>query len=201
MSSPLSEKAIFKSRGRMFVRHHKGRPSFHRSPVRASRVVLMVRPETSVQFKRIHRPVVALLVCFALASGGCFEGERGEQFYGKADVPRAQEFRWSDGGLPKIFDPALAAAAPDTDAVRAMFEGLTDYDPRQLKPVSAVAVRWESSPDNRRWTFHLRKNARWSNGDAVTAHDFVRSWRRTLRFGRRAPHVKLMENIDGARAL
>lgn len=145
--------------------------------------------------------MVALLVCLALANSGCFEGERGEQFYGKANVPRAQEFRWSDGGLPKIFDPALAAAPPDTDAVRAMFEGLTDYDPRQLKPVSAVAVRWESSPDKRRWTFHLRKNARWSNGDAVTAHDFVRSWRRTLRFGGRAPHVKLMENIDGARAL
>ncbi len=144
---------------------------------------------------------MSLLLCLSLLGGGCFEGERGEQFYGKVTVPRAQEFRWSDGGLPKIFDPALAAAPPDTDAVRAMFEGLTDYDPRQLKPVSAIAIRWESSPDRRQWTFYLRQNARWSNGDAVTAHDFVHSWRRTLRIGERAPHAGLMENIEGARVL
>lgn len=48
------------------------------------------------------------------------------------------------------------------------------------------------------WTFYLRDAARWSNGDAVTAQDFVRSWRRTMRIGDLAPHTELMANIEGS---
>jgi oligopeptide transport system substrate-binding protein len=131
-------------------------------------------------------------------SGGCFLDTEVEPYYGRINVPRAQEFRWSDGGLPQTFDPALAAAPPDTDAVRALFEGLTEYDPQTLKPVPGVAARWESSADGREWTFHLRRDARWSNGEAVTARDFMHSWQRTLQLGDRAPHAKLLENIVGA---
>jgi oligopeptide transport system substrate-binding protein len=141
---------------------------------------------------------LSLSLVLTLAFGGCFKREAGEPFYGKVAVPASQEFRWSDGGLPKIFDPARAAAPPDTDAVRALFEGLTDYEPGTLRPVPAVAARWESSDDGGAWTFHLRSDARWSNGDAVTAEDFVRSWQRTLRLGERAPHAKLLANIVGA---
>lgn len=142
---------------------------------------------------------VCLAVSLTIASGGCFSGEEGEAYYGHVKVPLHQEFRWNDGGLPQIFDPALAAAPPDTDVVRAMFEGLTEYDPQSLAPISGVAERWESSPDQREWTFYLRRDARWSNGDSVTAHDFVRSWQRTLRLGDRVPHAKLLENIVGVR--
>ncbi len=141
---------------------------------------------------------VAVAVSLTVVSGGCFEPDEGELFYGQVRVPRQQEFRWSDGGLPQTFDPALAAAPPDTDAVRALFEGLTEYDPQTLKPVAGVAARWESSPDKRVWTFYLRHDARWSNGGPVTAQDFVRSWRRTLRLGDRAPHANLLANIVGA---
>jgi ABC-type oligopeptide transport system substrate-binding subunit len=133
-----------------------------------------------------------------VASGGCFSSDEGETYYGRVTVPARQEFRWSDGGLPQIFDPALAAAPPDTDVVRAMFEGLTEYDARTLNPVSAVALRWESTDDDRVWTFHLRHDARWSNGEPVTAHDFVSSWRRTLQLGERAPHARLLANLEGA---
>ncbi len=136
-----------------------------------------------------------------MLGGGCFEGVEGEQFYGKVVVPREQEFRWSDGGLPRVFDPARAAAPPDTDAVRALYEGLTDNDPRTLLPLPAVAQKWESSEDGRQWTFHLRKEATWSNGDHVTADDFVRSWQRTLRLGERAPHATLLTNIRGAKSV
>src|SRR6185436_15611982 len=108
------------------------------------------------------------------------------------------EFHWSDGGLPQTFDPAFAAAPPDTDLVRAIFEGLTDYDPRSLTPVPAVATRWEASNGGRVWTFYLRDDARWSNGETVTASDFVRSWRRTMRIGDLAPHTELLANIQGA---
>jgi oligopeptide transport system substrate-binding protein len=152
-----------------------------------------------------RRLCVRLLFSFVLVAslvfGGCFRREEGEQFYGKVVVPSTQEFRWSDGGLPKVFDPARAAAPPDTDVVRALFEGLTDYEPGTLRPVPAVARSWESSDGGGVWIFHLRPEARWSNGDPVTAQDFVRSWQRTLRLGEQAPHVKLLANIEGAQTL
>ena len=142
--------------------------------------------------------ICSLCLIFCLTHTGCFTGDEPSTYYGKVVPPRSQEFRWSNGGLPQTFDPAFAAAPPDTDAVRALFEGLTDYDPRTLAPVPAVATRWESSDDGRVWTFHLRENARWSNGEKVTADDFVRSWERTLKIGPRAPHTELLANIEGA---
>ncbi len=142
----------------------------------------------------------ALLLALMLSHAGCFLDEKLEPYYGRVVVPRSQEFHWSDGGLPQTFDPAFAAAPPDTDLVRALFEGLTDYDPRTLAPVPAVATRWELSNGGRVWTFYLRDDARWSNGESVTAADFVRSWRRTLRIGDLAPHTELLANIEGAKA-
>ncbi|HKG80617.1 MAG TPA: peptide ABC transporter substrate-binding protein, partial [Pyrinomonadaceae bacterium] len=142
--------------------------------------------------------ICSLLVAACLTHTGCFSAAEPSTYYGKVVTPRSQEFRWSNGGLPQTFDPAFAAAPPDTDAVRALFEGLTDYDPRTLAPVPAVATRWESANDGRVWTFYLRDNARWSNGEKVTAEDFVRSWERTLNIGPLAPHTELLANIEGA---
>ncbi len=73
------------------------------------------------------RLALSLALIMSLISSACFQSEPLDAHYGRVIVPRAQEFRWSDGGLPQVFDPALAAAPPDTDAVRAMFEGLTDF--------------------------------------------------------------------------
>jgi len=157
--------------------------------------------KAALSFRRARRRAwlaVCLAVSLTVASGGCFSSDEGEPYYGRVSVPVRQEFRWSDGGLPQVFDPALAAAPPDTDVVRAMFEGLTEYDARSLKPVSGVALRWESAAEDREWTFHLRHDARWSNGEPVTAHDFVHSWQRTLQLGERAPHAKLLANLEGA---
>jgi len=142
--------------------------------------------------------VSLVLLSLTLSHASCFLDENLDQYYGRIVVPRSQEFHWSDGGLPQTFDPAFAAAPPDTDLVRAIFEGLTDYDPRSLTPVPAVATRWEASNGGRVWTFYLRDDARWSNGETVTAGDFVRSWRRTMRIGDLAPHTELLANIQGA---
>jgi len=121
-----------------------------------------------------------------------------EEFYGAVKPPKKQEFRWSNGRLPKQLDPALASAPPETDLVRAVYEGLTDLDAKTLAPVPAVAESWEVSEDGRTWTFHLRKDARWTNGTLVTARDFVRSWRRLAEMGTAVPHSKLLKNIVGA---
>jgi oligopeptide transport system substrate-binding protein len=139
-----------------------------------------------------------LLIALSLVPTACFVDETYEPYYGRVAVRGTQDFRWIDGGLPQTFDPAFAAAPPDTDLVRAIFEGLTDYDPQTLAPVPAVATRWESPDEGRTWTFHLREDARWSNGESVTAKDFVDSWQRTMKIGDLAPHTKLLGNIRGA---
>ena len=155
------------------------------------------RPKHQLRRRRRWTQVYAVGLVLCLVHTGCFN-EEPSTYYGKIVTPRVQDFRWSDGGLPQTFDPAFAAAPPDTDAVRALFEGLTDYDPQTLAPIPAVATRWESSNEGRVWTFYLREDARWSNGERVTATDFVRSWQRTLKIGPLAPHTDLLENIEGA---
>src|SRR3712207_6176515 len=59
-------------------------------------------------------------------------------------------------------------------------EGLYSPHPETYRPIPAGAVGHELSDDKRVWTFRLRPEARWSNGDRVTAHDYVFSWRRLL---------------------
>lgn len=150
---------------------------------------------------RTRVPTVALLLLsLVVVTPGCLSRVGSGKYYGRVVVPTEQRLRWSDGGLPQVFDPAFAAAPPDTDVVRALFEGLTDYDPQTLTPTPGVAERWESTDDGRIWTFYLRHDARWSTGEPVTATDFVRSWERTLRLGDSAPHTDLFSNIVGVRA-
>ncbi len=99
--------------------------------------------------------------------------------------------------MPKSFDPALASAPPETDVVRAVYEGLTDTNPKTLKTISAIAIDWASTDDNKIWTFKLRRDAEWSNGERVTANDFVRSWLRLKEMGEKVAHYKLLSNIVG----
>lgn len=139
------------------------------------------------------------LVSFALFLTACSELEKPktEPFYADAKPPQKKEFRWSNGKTPKSFDPALAAAAPETDIVRAIYDGLTDNDSKSLQIVPALAEKWEASGDFKTWTFHLRKDAKWTNGEIIKAEDFVRSWKRLAEMGEKVSHYKLLTNIVG----
>ncbi len=85
-----------------------------------------------------------------------------------------------NGAEPETIDPALLTGQPDGRVAYTLFEGLTSFD-QTGTPQPGVAETWELSRDARTYTFHLRKNAKWSNGDVVTSEDFVRSWERTLK--------------------
>ena len=139
---------------------------------------------------------ILLLLLFPVA---CSELEKTEPqpFYAETAPPPKKEFRWSNGKMPKSFDPALASAPPETDVVRAIYEGLTDTNPKTLETIPAIAVNWASSEDNKIWTFKLRRDAKWSNGEQVTAEDFVRSWKRLKEMGDKVSHYKLLNNIVG----
>ncbi len=143
---------------------------------------------------------VLIAVLSVVLISGCTELQKpkSEPFYGQIEAPKKQELRWSNGKTPKTLDPAYAFGSPDTDLVRALFEGLTDLDSKTLQVVPAVATKWSASEDFRVWTFSLRHDARWSNGRTVTARDFVNSWRRTVNLGENAPHHRLFANISGA---
>jgi oligopeptide transport system substrate-binding protein len=94
-------------------------------------------------------------------------------------VPDRADLVFLNGAEPESIDPALITGQPDGRIAYALFEGLASFDSAG-KPQPGVAERWDLSPDGRVYTFHLRRGAKWSNGEAVTARDFLASWRRTL---------------------
>lgn len=148
----------------------------------------------------VRRLFLFTLLIFASACSQ-LERPKSNTFFAVSSPPTIQELRWSNGKAPRSLDPSLAAAPPETDIVRAMFEGLTETDGRTLDAIPGVAEKWEPSVDFRTWTFHLRKDARWSNGKTVRAGDFVRSWKRLAGPGETLPHYNLLRNILGMERL
>jgi oligopeptide transport system substrate-binding protein len=141
------------------------------------------------------------LFTFAFLFSGCGDKNaipKTEPFYGETKIPIKQEFRWSNGKLPTTIDPAFASASPETDVVRAVFDCLTELDAKTLKTQKSLAIDWKSSEDFKTWTFQIRKDAKWSNGESVTAKDFVRSWKRLATLGEKVSHRILLKNIVGA---
>ncbi|MEZ6187447.1 MAG: peptide ABC transporter substrate-binding protein [Planctomycetota bacterium] len=92
----------------------------------------------------------------------------------------AQVFTFNNGAEPETLDPHLATGVPEGRLLDALFEGLVTLHPETLEPVPGVAESWEVSEDGTVYTFTLRKDAKWSNGEVVTAKDFFRSWKRGL---------------------
>ncbi len=77
-------------------------------------------------------------------------------------------------------DPALATGQPEMRIIQSLFEGLGRQSPKDTHFAPGAAEKWEISEDGRVYTFHLRHDARWSNGEPVTARDFSYSIRRLL---------------------
>src|SRR5580700_11330291 len=93
---------------------------------------------------------------------------------------RTQTLLMGNAGEPQDLDPDAISVYSDCVVAYALFEPLTWIDPKTALAVPAAAVSWEASPDGLVYTFHLRPGARWSNGDPVTAEDFVYSFHRIL---------------------
>lgn len=86
---------------------------------------------------------------------------------------------------PASLDPVKSVGLTEAQVMRDLFEGLVNQDDHG-KPIPGVAQRWDTA-DNRIWTFTLRSDAHWSNGDPVTAQDFVYSWQRLVSSGTISP--------------
>lgn len=108
-------------------------------------------------------------------------------------------FRWCSQGEPDHLDPTLASSTVSSQLVATLFDGLTVYG-RDGLPVPGLATDWEIVGDLRTFTFHLRRDARWSNGRGVTAYDVAHSALRVAHPRTASPNADALAPIKGATA-
>ncbi len=97
-------------------------------------------------------------------------------------------------------DPQRMSYQHELRRARVIYEPLVNLRASDCVIVPGVAERWEVSPDGRTYTFHLRDNAKWSNGDPVTSEDFRYSWGRAILPDSAADYSGLFFAIKGAKA-
>ncbi len=124
--------------------------------------------------------VATVLMTIGLYGCGA-ETDRAEPIGGASGQELAEEqvLRWGNGAEPGSLDPHRTQGVPGSNIGRDLFEGLTSEAPDGTV-IAGAAESWEISDDGKTYRFFLRPEARWSNGDPVTADDFVYSLRRSL---------------------
>lgn len=97
-------------------------------------------------------------------------------------------------------DPQRMSYLHDNRMCYALYESLTRWDifSDDFAVVPGIATHWDISEDQQTYTFHLSDKPRWSNGDPVTAHDFVYAWQRGMLPDTAAKYAKLFFYIEGA---
>ncbi|MBP2658938.1 MAG: ABC-type transporter, periplasmic subunit, partial [Firmicutes bacterium] len=118
-------------------------------------------------YKKILLAMMMLVMLLSLTVG-CSKSDSNEQV-----------LRYALEAEPATLDPAKSTAIPESLVELQIFEGLTRLDAKD-QPAAGVAERWEVTPDGLKYIFYLRQNAKWSNGDPVTAGDFEFAWKRVL---------------------
>lgn len=146
------------------------------------------------------------LLCLLLASFGVSGCSRGNTAGGEL-APEMVAARVASGHLhrhliqsPRTLDPSFNEDVAGNAIADDLFEGLVRLDAAG-NVLPGVAQGWEVSPDGLKWRFHLRADARWSNGDAVTARDFVYAWRRVVDPATGSAAASQLLPIGGAAAI
>ena len=119
----------------------------------------------------------------------------------KREEPSSESvLRISQRNEPGVLDPALATLPDEFFIIRALSEGLVSPSPDGGAEVAAAAEDWDISNDGLTYTFHLRPHATWSNGEPLTADDFLASYQRVLSPKTAAPKANLFFLVKGAEA-
>jgi oligopeptide transport system substrate-binding protein len=124
---------------------------------------------------RLHPLKALLLATFTALLIACSEGESNVVQGNREGI-----LHYGNGSEPQGLDPHVVTGVPENHIIRALFEGLAVKNPYTLEPEPGVAESWDISGDGRTVTFHINPEARWSNGEAMTAQDYVWSWQRAL---------------------
>jgi oligopeptide transport system substrate-binding protein len=136
--------------------------------------------------KNRTKKISGIILTIAL-SATMFMGCGGDKVTKPIDKPKEkveekkvpQVITFNLGADPKTIDPALNAAVDGSTVIANAFEGLMRVDEKDM-PIAGVAEKHEISPDGLKYTFHLRKEAVWSDGQKVKAGDFEYAWKRAL---------------------
>ena len=128
---------------------------------------------TRFSFSVNHRLSLILMFLLCLPLLSCSSGESRVEQGNREGI-----LHMSNSAEPQTLDPHISTGVPENNIIMALFEGLVTAHPTTLAPVPGVAERWEISEDQKTYTFHLRKNAKWSDGTPITAEDYVWSWER-----------------------
>ncbi|HEX3085196.1 MAG TPA: peptide ABC transporter substrate-binding protein [Pyrinomonadaceae bacterium] len=131
---------------------------------------------------------------------GCTAAAKNETFFGKTDPPRENVLRYVSGSEPESIDPQIPIGQNEARICMALYEGLTEYDPKSSQPIPALAETWEVNKDWSEVVFHLRHDGRFSNGEPITARDFVYTIRRGVTPSVGARYASLAYPIKYAQA-
>ncbi len=120
---------------------------------------------------------VAFVLLVSVALTSCMSSAAGK-YFGKTSAPNDNVLRYISGSEPETLDPQVPDGQPEARILMALYDGLVEYEPKTLQPIPAIAKSWEISQHVDEFLFHLRDNAKWSDGSPITAKDFVYSIRR-----------------------
>jgi len=126
-------------------------------------------------FSIFNKTISFLMLMLFISLTGCGSGESNVSLGNKTGI-----LYWGNGTEPASLDPHIATGVPEHHIMSSVMEGLVLKDRRSLEPRPGVAESWTISDDGRVYTFKLRDDARWSNGDPHIANDYVWSWWRAL---------------------
>lgn len=149
-----------------------------------------------VQTMFAGRGNVTLIVSLCCALSGCGQSLPATTSDGEPIV----ELRFTVPDDVDFLDPQGTSWMKDFRIIECLFEPLVRIDPATMRIEPAAADHWTISDDGLVYTFHIRDDARWSNGDPVTAGDFIYGWKRALLPDFAADYSVLLFNIKGGRA-
>ena len=109
-----------------------------------------------------------------------------------------QVFHFGNGSEPQGIDPHIVTGVPEHHILISLCEGLTIPNAFGDGNLPGAAQSWTVSDDGREYIFNLRNNGMWSNGDSVTAEDFVWSWKRILTASLGSQYPDMLYYLDGA---
>jgi oligopeptide transport system substrate-binding protein len=150
------------------------------------------------------RLVVALVVS-SLFAASCTSSAN-SRYFGQTQPPTDNVLRYVSGSEPESLDPQIGTGQPEARIYAALYDGLVEYHPKTMEPIPAIAESWEVGSDGTEYLFHLRKNAKFSDGEPITAKDFVYTFRRGLspelaaRNGYLAYYLKYAEAYNSAQS-
>src|SRR5215213_8366337 len=125
--------------------------------------------------------LLTLLLALAVLAAGCARRDMSNEYFGQLEPPTGQSLRYISGSEPESLDPQMSSGQPEARIDVALYEGLVEYHPKTMEPIPGVAESWKPNGNATEFVFFLRKNARFSNGDPITARDFAYTIRRGLR--------------------